>query len=431
MILRLLATMTSITNSFTLRHLEWILRIIIRYPLRVISLSLLLIMISAIVIISTRFENDIFKLFPSNLPAVRLLVDSLEWSGSTREAYFLLEGEPHKLPVEAEKLVSRLQAMKIDGRPAFTRVTWKIYDVSEGQLFVDFITYAVSHPQLFIAPQDAAKLAEHLSPASYDSTLQRIETELAGQILGSATSLASADPLYLRDLILPRLKAASQALDLDTTSPYYLSRDGRVMIVVAEPASPVQDMAFARRLAAGIMEAREGLEVSVTCAGAHISAVLDEAAMKSNIISCLLSSLLVVLALFYAVYRQFLPTILLPLIITVGVVLSLGTASLLLPSIHIISFAFMALIIGLGTDYSIHIYDRYHGERVAGKPVEEALRLAVVDTGHGVFTAAVTTSLPFLALTVSKVRALYELGLLVGLGVLFSLYATLFFCRHC
>ncbi|MBC7904266.1 MAG: MMPL family transporter, partial [Gemmatimonadaceae bacterium] len=42
-------------------------------------------------------------------------------------------------------------------------------------------------------------------------------------------------------------------------------------------------------------------------------------------------------------------------------------------------------------------------------------------------TAATTTAFPFLALYLSDVRALSELGLLVGLGVIFSLYATLFF----
>ena len=149
--------------------------------------------------------------------------------------------------------------------------------------------------------------------------------------------------------------------------------------------------------------------------------------MKSNILACILSSLAVVLAIFYAVYRRILPTLLLPLIIAVGVALALGVAGLLLPSIHIISFAFMALIIGLGTDYSIHLYDRFHSERAAGRGADEALRLAVVDTGHSLFTAATTTAVPFFALMVSDVRALSELGLLVGLGVVFSLYTTFFF----
>lgn len=418
---------TAAANALTQRHLEWIFRVTTRFPLRVVAASFLLVTLAVIMIATTRFEADIFRLFPSRLPALRLLLDTLEWTGSAKEAYFLLEGDPRILPEEAGKLASRLQRLQLDGQPAFSRVTWRIYDESEGQLFVDFIAYAVARPQLFVPAQDAEGLARRLSPASFDASLHRIKNDLAGQFGGSMSGLATADPLYLRDFILPRLKAASQALDLDSSSPYFLSRDKRVMIVIAEPAQPVQDIVFARRLVAGINQARSGLAVSVNCAGAHMSAVLDEAAMKSNIISCILSSLLVVLAIFYAVYRRLLPTILLPLIIAVGVVLALGTASLLLPSIHIISFAFMALIIGLGTDYSIHLYDRYHSERFVGRDLAEALHLAVVDTGHGLFTAAATTALPFLALMISDVRALYELGLLVGLGVMFSLYATLFF----
>jgi len=54
-----------------------------------------------------------------------------------------------------------------------------------------------------------------------------------------------------------------------------------------------------------------------------------------------------------------------------------------------------------------------------------------VDTGHALFTSATTTAFPFLALVVSDVRVLAELGLLVGLGVIFSLYATLFFLPPC
>lgn len=427
MLRSLSARIASAFNNSTRTHLEWIFRISSRSPIKVIAVSLLLVALSAIMIATTRFEADIFRLFPTRLPALRLLLDSLEWTGSAKEAYFLLEGAPDRLPVEAEKLASRLQALQLDGRPAFSRVTWRVFDESEGHLFSDFIAYAVARPQLFVAPQDANNLVQRLTPVTFTTALQRIQSDLAGQFGGGLTSLASADPLHIRDLILPRLKAASQALDLDMTSPYFLSRDKRVMIVIAEPARPVQDMAFARRLVTGINQARNGLDVSVSCAGAHVSAVMDEAAMKSNIISCILSSLVVVLAIFYAVYRRVLPTILLPLIIAVGVALALGTAAVFLPSIHIISFAFMALIIGLGTDYSIHLYDRYHGERLRGCDVEHALQLAVVDTGHGLFTAATTTALPFLALMISDVRALYELGLLVGLGVLYSLYTTLFF----
>jgi predicted RND superfamily exporter protein len=414
-------------NSLTLRHLEWIFRITTTRPRAVLGTFFVALLLSVTVICNTRFDADIFQLFPTRQPALKLLLDSLQWTGSANEAYFLLEGEREALPVEAERFAERLRTAQVNGQPAFRRITWRVFDESEAVAFKEFIAYAVTRPQLFIGPGDVSGLVLRFAPANVEKSLQRIQTDLAGQFGGAMTGLASADPLYLRDLILPRLKAGSQALDLDPSSPYFLSRDGKVLIMIAEPSRPVQDMTFARELVTSINQARRGAKVSISCAGAHISAVLDEAEMKSNIFACILSSLLVVLAIFYAVYRRILPTLLLPLIIAVGVALAMGTAGLILPSIHLISFAFMALIIGLGTDYSIHLYDRFHSERATGRGTDEALHLAVVDTGHSLFTAATTTAVPFLALMISDVRALSELGLLVGLGVIFSLYTTFFF----
>ena len=408
-------------------HLEWIFRVTTTRPRLVLCAVLLALALSGVSIAFIRFDTDIFRLFPAKQPALRLLLDSLEWSGSAGEAYFLLEGDRGALPGEAARFAERLRQARVDGQPAFRRITWQVFDEGQAGAFTALMAYAVAHPQAFVAPEDLGRYMQRFEPAAIDASLQRLQSELAGQFGGSMTALAAADPLFLRDLILPRLKAGSQALDLDPASPYFLSRDGRVLIMIAEPVRPVQDMAFARKLVTAINEARQGATVAISCTGAHISAVLDEQAMKSNVLASIVSSLLVVLGIFFAAYRRILPTLLIPLILVCGVVLALGSAGLFIRSIHIISFAFTALITGIGTDYSIHLYDRFHSERATGKTTEEALRLALLNTGHGVFTAAVTTALPFLALGVSDVRALSELGLLVGLGVVFSLYASLFF----
>ncbi|GAB7027712.1 MMPL family transporter [Geotalea toluenoxydans] len=397
------------------------------YPRRVVVMALLLLLSSIASIATTRFEADIFKLFPSQAGPLKLFLDSLEWTGGAKDVYFLLEGEPSLLPVEAERLAARLKTLQVDGATAFRNVKYRVYDTSEAASFARFIAYAVTHPQLYLDPAEAGNYGLKFDQPAINKPLDRAGAELASQVGMGMRDIIAADPLYLRELILPRLKKASQALALDTTSPYFLSRDGQVLIMIAEPALPVQNIAFARKLVAGIEEVRRGMKVNVSCAGAHLSAVIDERVMKENIIACIVSSLIVVLGLFYLTYRRVLPTLLIPLILFYGVALALGTAGLFLSSISIISFAFTALIIGLGTDYSIHLYDRYYSERSLGRDTAEAMELAIVETGHGIFTAAATTALPFLALTISDVRALSELGLLVGLGVIFSLYATFFF----
>lgn len=408
-------------------HLEWIYRITSTRPLRVTLVSLAFLALASFSISNIRFETDIFKLFPSQQGALRLLLDALNWSGGANEAYFLLEGDREPLLREGEAFAARLKALSVDGKPAFNKVVYRTYDPAEAEAFAGFIGYAVTRPQLFLDPEQMPEFAAKLRAGSMDRSLKRARAELTSQAGMAMRDLVVADPLYLRDLILPRLKKGSQALDLDPASPYFLSRDGRLLIIVAQTERPVQDMEFARRLVAGIDRARRGFSVHISCTGAHLSAVIDEATMKRNILACIVSSLFVVLGLFYLTYRRILPTLLIPLILLFGVVLALGSAALFLGSIHIISFAFMSLIIGLGTDYSIHIYDRFYSERAAGIGMEESLRRSVIDTGHGVFTAAATTAIPFLMLTVSDVRALAELGLLVGLGVIFSMYATFFF----
>ena len=408
-------------------HLAWIWRVSTGHPLLVMVASLLLLIPAGLTVRTINFESDIFRLFPAEQGALRLLLDTLEWTGNGQEAYFVLEGDRDRLVPTAGEFARKLEGLRVDGRPAFTKVTWRSIDPAEAGPFARFIGYAVSRPELFFNPGDVATLPGRFSPDGMDRALKQATGELAGQGGMISRDLVAVDPLGLRDFFLPRLNQARQALDLDPSSPYFLSRDGRILVIIAEPARPVQDITFARKLVAGINSARSGSRVSISCAGAHLSAVIDEAMMKKNIIACVVSSLFVVLGLFSFTYRRIFPTLLIPVIIGYGSILALGTAGLFLSSVHIISFAFTALIIGLGTDYSIHIYDRYHSERAAGNNVTETLRLAVVDTGHGVFTAAVTTALPFMALTISDVRALSELGLLVGLGVIFSLYATLFF----
>ncbi|HJV65644.1 MAG TPA: MMPL family transporter [Geomonas sp.] len=423
----ILTRLAALTKTAVAAHLEWMYRVTTRYPLRVMSVSLVLLALSAVSIFSIRFETDFFKLFPSQRGALRLFLDTLNWSGSSREAYFLLEGDRDSLLREGEVFAGRLKALQVDGQPAFEKVIYRTFDPAEAASFASFVSYAVTRPQLFLSPGQVPDYAGRLRPASMDAALKRAQAELASQAGMAARDIIAADPLYLRDLVLPRLKKASQSLDLDPASPYFLSRDGRVLIIIAQTAHSVQDIDFARKMVAGINAARRGFTVHISCTGAQVAAVIDEATMKRNVLESIVSSLVVVLGLFYLTYRRVMPTMLIPVILLFGVALALGTAGLFLRSIHIISFAFMALIIGIGTDYSIHIYDRFYSERSAGTGTEEALRLAIIQTGHGVYTAATTTAFPFLMLMVSDVRALFELGLLVGLGVIFSMYASFLF----
>lgn len=411
-------------RSAVQRHLEAIFAVSTRRPALALAASGLIFLFAAFSIGRMQFQADIFKMFPDKGP-LALFVDVMRWTGSSGDTYFLLEGEKGELLAEAPVFAGKLRDLKVAGAPAFRSVKYTVFDPAEAAPLAAFLSYAVVRPQVFVAPQDAGGYLQRLSTDQVRRSLRQTQTELASA--GVPAQLVAADPLNLRAAILPRLKKASESLALDAASPYFLSRDGKVLIIIAQPSRPVTDRPFAKALVAGINEARRNSPVSISCAGAHLSAVTDEAVMKENVIVGVTSSLFIVLALFYLAYRRFLPTLLIPVILCYAVVLAVAAAGIVYPTMSVISLGFASLIVGIGTDYSIHLYDRFHFERSLGAATEPALRLAVVETGHALFTAGTTTSIPFLALAFSEVRVLAELGLVVGLGVIFSLYATLFF----
>ena len=60
-----LTKIAAATNAAIKAHLEWISRVTTTRPRLVLALSLLLFALSLLSIASTRFESDIFKLFPA------------------------------------------------------------------------------------------------------------------------------------------------------------------------------------------------------------------------------------------------------------------------------------------------------------------------------------------------------------------------------
>jgi hydrophobe/amphiphile efflux-3 (HAE3) family protein len=111
-----------------------------------------------------------------------------------------------------------------------------------------------------------------------------------------------------------------------------------------------------------------------------------------------------------AVYRS-LARALLPL---VPIVLATGWSSLVLEAMGIplnpMSAALGALVIAIGTEFSVILSSRYHEERGGGRSVGEALRRAYDRTGAAVLASGATAIVGFAALIASDVRMLRDFG---------------------
>ena len=115
---------------------------------------------------------------------------------------------------------------------------------------------------------------------------------------------------------------------------------------------------------------------------------------------------LVLLLVYRSLRRAFVPL--------VPIVLATGWASLLLwisgIPLNPMSAALGALVIAIGTEFSVILSARFHEERGGGRSVEEALRRAYARTGAAVLASGATATVGFAVLIASDVRMLRDFG---------------------
>jgi putative drug exporter of the RND superfamily len=116
---------------------------------------------------------------------------------------------------------------------------------------------------------------------------------------------------------------------------------------------------------------------------------------------------------------------------TIGVGLGIAQVFIVLVGTYVAKVDFtiptilLAVMIGVGTDYSVFVIARYREERVKGESVQNAIETSVTWAGESIATSGATVIISFLALTFTSVVFLRTMGFVVGLGVLVALSVAL------
>ena len=128
------------------------------------------------------------------------------------------------------------------------------------------------------------------------------------------------------------------------------------------------------------------------------------------------------------VYRSVV-TALLPLLV-IGVSLAVGRGVLsalgeLGMPVSQFTVAFMtAILLGAGTDYTVFLISRYHEQRRAQVPAEQAVIHATASIGRVILASAATVAFAFLAMVFARLSVFAALGPACAVAVLFGFLAT-------
>ena len=103
---------------------------------------------------------------------------------------------------------------------------------------------------------------------------------------------------------------------------------------------------------------------------------------------------------------------------------TMGYTTLAVGHLNILSVAFGAMLIGLGTDFTVHYLGRYLELRRTGGEVIESLCQSATLVGPGIVVGALTTSAAFYAASFAEFTGVAELGKIVGGGIICCVLTT-------
>ncbi len=104
--------------------------------------------------------------------------------------------------------------------------------------------------------------------------------------------------------------------------------------------------------------------------------------------------------------------------LVIGLSYTLAFAALTVGHLNVLTITFVPMLIGLAIDFGVHLITRYEEELRHGKFKKAALLKAMVYTGTGIFTGALTTAMAFIAMIFTNFRGIQEMGIICGGGLL-------------
>jgi predicted RND superfamily exporter protein len=402
-----------------------------RYPLLFIVTAAIGV-VSLVLASRLRFDTDVLGLLPREEPLVTDFRQALNDFGSLD--YLLVAvriPDDAVLPPYEEYvdiLGSRLAALD-----AFEEVQYRLGQREE--LLAEFLPTSL----VFLDLERLETLAERVT----DSALRSRAAELK-RLVGTPKSLIAKDlirndPLGLTQLFLDQVRSSRGTLSLDWKSTYLISRDRGMLLVLAKPRRPPQDVRFARELVAAVQaeiaaagdEWREQLgeeefpEPEVALGGRHVIAIGDANIIQRDVVLNILTSMIGVLVLFLLAFRRLGPLLYAFVPLTCGLILTFGFSSLAYGVLSAATSGVAALLIGLGIDFVIVSYGRFVEERQRGRSLEEALHWMSGSSGRAVVVGGVTSAATFYAFGVTDFTGLNQMGYLTGSGILFCMLAVL------
>lgn len=167
-------------------------------------------------------------------------------------------------------------------------------------------------------------------------------------------------------------------------------------------------------------------EITVTSSEIRYVVVNDEIrqTQTQTTVMTIVAALAILMLFFGITMRQSVLGVIAVAPVVVSLIWMLGTMGLLGIPYTISTSAVIALVIGVGVDYTIHIVYRYQEEQLRVRNPEVAMARTLSTTGSALMGSALTTALGVGVLVFSDLVVFRNFGLMVALALIYSLIVS-------
>jgi predicted RND superfamily exporter protein len=223
--------------------------------------------------------------------------------------------------------------------------------------------------------------------------------------------------------------------DREVFRDYYLSTDGKELVLLVKPAGLAGDLEFSRKLVAEAEAAVARVDpaayhpsIQVSYTGRFKKQIDLNDQLRRDLVLTGGGSLALVILLLVLYFRQVRPLLLILLPLSAGLLITFAAAYFTVGYVNIISAFLISILMGISADYGIVLYSRYLEERHRGQSAGGAVAAMLRHTCEPIFISGLTTGLVFLSLTLAEFKGFSQFGLIAGLGVFLNMlvFFTLF-----
>ncbi|MHC4836572.1 MAG: efflux RND transporter permease subunit [Planctomycetota bacterium] len=193
----------------------------------------------------------------------------------------------------------------------------------------------------------------------------------------------------------------------------------------AHEVRPAVEAARAARDAAIAARPGGAAAIRADLTGPAVLVVDEEVEIQRGMLTTSGATALGILLLLYLAFRSLRYTLLAIVPVILGVAGTMAVAATVYGELNMVTSSCSSILLALGIDFGVFLLSRY-GELVrSGAPAEAAIRGAIRKAGRALFVGAITTAVAFLTTTTTEFTAYARLGVIVALGLLIMMAATL------